>query len=125
MANVPLVGQVPLLVDYKAVATITKMSIKRRRGVTVKKGAYGSIGSAKGQPQIEGSFTLAVPKGGSEIDLEAIFNSEEGATFTYQEGADRYGVYGVQISEDDLSSDYEAGNTEKTINFVATDKVKL
>jgi hypothetical protein len=125
MANTPLVGQSPVLVNYTPVVTITKVSSRRTRPVTVKKGAYGSIGSAKGQPQVTGSFTLAVPKAGSEIDLEALFNSDEGFTLTYTEGADRYALYGVQINEDDLNSDYEAGNTEKVVNFIATDKVRL
>jgi hypothetical protein len=125
MANNPLVGQSPIEINYEPVVSATKVSIKRARQVTTKKGAYGTIGSAKGQPTTTGTISLAVPKVGLEIKLQQLFDSDDGFTLTFRRGIERWACYGCQISEDDFSSDYEPGNTEQTINFTAADLVQI
>lgn len=121
MANQPLVGAAPFSINDVPVITVTKMSFKRSRPITIKKGAFGSIGAAKGQPTITGTITLAVPKTGLEIDLQAWFNSEDGYSCGFPKGTERWKAYGVYINEDDFNSDYEPGNTEQTLNLVAAD----
>jgi hypothetical protein len=65
----PNVGQSPIEINYEPAISATKVSLKRARQVTTKKGAYGTIGSAKGQPTTTGTISLAVPKAGLEIKL--------------------------------------------------------
>jgi len=121
----PLVGQVPIEVNNVAVASITKVSIKRARQVTVKFGAFGPIGTAKGFYKVTGALTLAVPKVGLEIDLQALSDSEEGFTITFPKGAERWACYGCHLSDDDLSNTPEAGDTETTVNFVAAELLRI
>src|SRR5262245_31814278 len=125
MANNPLVGQAPIEIDYEPVVSATKVSVKRNRQATTKKGADGTIGSAKGQPTITGTATRPVPKAGLELKLQELFGSEEGFTLTFRRGIERWACYGCQISGDDFSSDYEPGNTEQVINFTAADLVQI
>lgn len=121
MSNLPLVGAAPTYINDVPYITVLKINVKRTRNVVIKKGAFGSIGAAKGQPQIAGTITLAVPKTGLEIDLQAWFNSDTGYSISYPKGTERWKLYGAYINEDDFSSDYEPGNTEVTLNIVAAD----
>jgi hypothetical protein len=125
MSNRPLVGQVPVQVNHAPVTSITNVQARRQRKNTVKQGAYGPIGTAKGQPAVTGSFDLAVFKIGEEIDIEALWNSEEGFTLTFQEGNRRYMCTGCQIDSDEISSAMEQGETNKKISFTATEKKKV
>jgi len=121
----PLVGQIPIEINNVGVASITKVSIKRARQVTVKFGAFGPIGSAKGFYKVSGTLTLAVPKVGLEIDLQALSDSEEGFTITFPKGAERWAVYGAHLSDDDLMNTPEPGDTETTVNFVAAEMLRI
>ncbi len=125
MANNPLVGQVPVEINNVAVVSVTKVTAKRSRQVTVKFGAFGAIGSAKGHFKVTGTITLAVPKAGLEIDLQALSESEEGFSINYPKGAERWACYGCHLSDDELSNTPEAGETEVTLNFVAAEMVRV
>lgn len=125
MANRPLVGQVPVQVNHVDVTSITNVQAKRSRQNTVKQGAFGAIGTAKGQPRVTGSFELALFKLGQEIDIEQLWDSDEGFTLTYQEGDRRYLLTGVNISDDDMSAAQESGDVKRTVNFTATDKRRI
>jgi len=121
----PLVGQVPVEVNNSAVTSITKVTIKRARQVTVKFGALGPIGSAKGFYKVQGTLTLAVPKVGLEIDLQALSDSEDGFSLTFPKGAEKWACYGCHLSDDDLNNTPEAGDTEVTVNFVAAEMLRI
>jgi hypothetical protein len=121
----PLVGQVPIEVNNVAVASITKVSIKRSRQVTTKFGAFGPIGTSRGFFKVTGTLTLAVPKAGLEIDLQALSDSEEGFSITFPKGAERWAVYGAHLSDDDISNTPEAGDAEVTLNFAAAELIRI
>jgi len=125
MGNLPLVSQIPIEINNSPVASITKVSAKRSRQITVKFGALGSIGAGKGQFKVSGTMTLALPKAGLEIDLQALCDSEDGFSINYPKGAERWACYGAHISDDELSNTPEPGETEVTINFVATEMVRV
>lgn len=125
MASNPLVGQVPVEINNVAVVSVTKVTAKRSRQVTVKFGAFGAIGSAKGQFKVTGTITLAVPKAGLEIDLQALSDSEDGFSVNYPKGAERWACYGAHLSDDEISNTPEAGETEVTLNFVAAEMVRV
>lgn len=125
MANNPLVGQIPIEVNNLTVVSITKVTVKRTRQVTVKFGALGPIGTARGFYKVQGTLTLAVPKAGLEIDLEALSNSEDGFTVTFSKGVERWACFGCHLSDDDLSNTPEAGETEVNVNFVAAELVRI
>jgi hypothetical protein len=121
----PLVGQVPVEINNVAVASITKVTIKRARQVTVKFGAFGPIGSGKGFYKVQGTLTLAVPKAGLEIDLQALSDSEEGFSITFPKGAEKWACYGTHLSDDEISNTPEPGDTEVMVNFVAAEMLRI
>jgi hypothetical protein len=116
---------VPVEINNVAVVSVTKVTAKRSRQVTVKFGAFGAIGSAKGQFKVTGTITLAVPKAGLEIDLQALSDSEDGFSVNYPKGAERWACYGAHLSDDEISNTPEAGETEVTLNFVAAEMVRV
>lgn len=121
----PLVGQVPIEVNNVAVVSITKVTIKRSRQVTVKFGAFGAIGTSRGFYKVSGTLTLAVPVAGLEIDLQALSDSEDGFSITFPKGAERWACYGAHLSDDDLSNTPEAGDTETNLSFVAAELLRI
>jgi hypothetical protein len=121
----PLVGQVPVEINNSVVTSITKVTIKRARQVTVKFGALGPIGSAKGFYKVQGTLTLAVPKAGLEIDLQALSDSEDGFSVTFPKGTEKWACYGCHLSDDDLSNTPEPGDTEVNVNFVAAEMLRI
>ena len=68
MGNLPLVSQIPVEINNSPVASITKVSAKRSRQITVKFGALGSIGAGRGQFKVSGTMTLALLKAVSDAD---------------------------------------------------------
>lgn len=125
MANQPLVGQVPVQLNFVPVTTITNVTSKRNRTNQVKKGAYGAIGTAKGVPGVSGTFELALPQAGLEFDLELLWDSPQGFTLTYQVGVKRYMLLGCQVESDDLANTPESGDAKITVSFTATDRKRL
>jgi hypothetical protein len=123
--NLPLVSGVVLAINNIPVVTNTRVSVKRARNVTQKYGALGPIGSAPGQFKISGTLTLAVPKAGMEIDIDALSASETGFSVTFQKGLNRYLITGSHIADDGLENDPESGNTDNVVNFVATELIPI
>jgi len=121
----PLVSQIPVEVNNQPVISITKVNAKRSRQVTVKYGPYGAIGAGRGHYKINGTLTLALPKAGLEVDLQALSDSEEGFSLNYPKGAERWACYGCHLSDDELSNTPEAGETEVNLNFVAEEMVRI
>jgi len=120
-----LVGQVPAEINHKIVVTLTNLSVRKATPTVVKKGAIGVIGMAQGIPDVTGSFRLAAPKTGLEIDLEGLGSTPGGFTLTYTVGANRYAVLGCKFSEDDITVDQGAGNVEVSVNFTGTERIRL
>ena len=120
-----LVGQVPAEINHKIAVTLTNLNVRKATPTVVKKGALGVIGTAQGIPDVTGSFRLAVPKSGLEIDVEALGSKPGGFTLTYTVGANRYAVLGCRFSEDDITVDNGAGNVEVSVNFTGTERIRL
>jgi hypothetical protein len=120
-----LVGQVPAEIDHKIVVTLTNLNVRKAIPTTVKKGALGVIGMAQGIADVTGSFRIAFPKTGPEIDLDAIGSKEGGFTLTYTVGAARWAVLGCKFSEDDISVDQGAGNVEGSVNFTGAERIRI
>jgi hypothetical protein len=120
-----LVGQVPAEINHKIAVTLTNLSVRKATPTVVKKGALGVIGTAQGIPDVTGSFRLAVPKTGLEIDLEALGSTPGGFTLSYTVGANRYAVLSCRFSEDDINVDNGAGNVEVSVNFTGTERIRL
>ena len=120
-----LVGQVPAEIDHKIVVTLTNLSVRKSTPTVVKKGALGPIGVAQGIPDVSGSFRLPVPKTGLELNLDALGKQPGGFVLTYTAGLNRYAVIGCVFAEDDISVDQGAGNVEVSVNFTATERVRL
>ncbi len=125
MSNLPLVGQLPVQLNFVDVTTITDVNISKTRTNTIKVGPKGPIGTAKGVPKISGTFSLAVAQAGSEFDLESLWNTPGGFTLTYQEGVDRYMLIGCEVEKEDLSNTPESGDTKKSVGFTATERRKM
>lgn len=122
---VDLVGQAPAEIDHRFAVTLTHLNVRKTTPTVVKKGAAGVIGTAQGIPDVTGSFKLAVPKTGLEIDLETLGSKPGGFTLTYTLGANRYAVLGCRFSEDDISVDNGAGNVEVNVSFTGTERIRL
>jgi hypothetical protein len=125
MATLDLVGQVLAEIDHKVVVTLTNLNVRKSTPVIVKKGALGVIGVAQGIPEVSGSFTLALPKTGVEINLEELGAKVGGFTLTYTSGANKYAVIGCVFSEDDITVDEGAGDVRANINFTGTERIRL
>ena len=92
MASLDLVGQVVTEIDHKVVLTVTNLNSRKSTPTTVKKGALGPIGTSQGVADVSGSFHLAIPKTGTEVNLELLGLRPTGFTITYQLGANRYAL---------------------------------
>jgi len=125
VANLPLVAGVVLAIDNVPIVSTTKISVSRNRNVTQKFGPFGPIGSAPGQYKIKGTMTLAVPKSGLEVDIDALSASETGFSVTYQKGTMRFLITGAHIADENLDNDPESGNTDDVVNFVATEQIRI
>jgi hypothetical protein len=125
MANLDLAGQVPAELDHRLAVTLTNLSVRKSTPTVVKKGAVGVIGTAQGIPDVTGSFKLAAPKTGLEIDLDALGSKPGGFTLTYSIGTMRFAVLGCRFSEDDISVDNGAGNVEVSVSFTGTERIRL
>lgn len=125
MANNPLVGAVVLAINNIPVSTNTKVNVKRSRNVTQKFGPFGAIGSSPGQYKVSGTLSLAVPKAGMEVDLDALSASETGFSVTFQKGLNRYLITGAHIADDALTNDPLQGETDNEVNFVATEMIPI
>jgi len=125
MSNLPLVGQLPVQLNFVDVTTMTNVQISKSRTNTIKVGHKGPIGTARGVPKIQGTFDLAVAMAGSEFDLEVLWNTPGGSTITYQEGIDRYMLIGVEVEKEDLSNTPESGDTKKSVSFTATERRRM
>ena len=122
---IDLVGQVPAEINHKIAVTLTNLSVRKATPTVVKKGALGVIGTAQGIPDVTGSFRLAVPKTGLELDLETLGSTPGGFTLTYTVGANRYAVLSCRFSEDDITVDNGGGNVEYSINFTGTERIRV
>lgn len=120
-----LVGQILAEIDHKVTITLTNLSVRKSTPTVVKKGALGVIGVAQGIADVTGTFRLAVPKTGLEINLEELGARPGGFTLTYTAGLSRYAILGCVFAEDDITADQGAGNVEVSINFTATERVRL
>jgi hypothetical protein len=125
MASLDLVGQVPAELDHRIAVTLTNLNVRKSTPTVVRKGAYGVIGTAQGIPDVTGSFKLAVPKTGLEVDLEALGSKPGGFTLTYSLGVMKYAVLGCRFSEDDITVDNGAGNVEVSVNFTGTERIRI
>lgn len=120
MANQPLIGGVVFAINGTRLSTTTKVSVKRTRNIAQKYGPMGPIGSGKGQYKITGTLSLAVPKVGLEVDLDALSVADGGFTISFQKGAKRYILRGCEITDDALSNDPLQGETDDEVSFAAT-----
>jgi len=120
-----LVGQVPAEINHKIAVTLTNLSVRKATPTVVKKGALGVIGTAQGIPDVTGTFRLAAPKTGLELDLEALGSAPGGFTLTYTVGANRYAILGCRFSEDNITVDNGAGNVEVSVNFTGAERIRL
>jgi len=124
MAQLDLVGSIQCEIDHVYAITCTKLTVKGTRPVTVKYGAQGAIGSARGQEKVTISITLAVPKTGLEFDLLGTMERPGGFTFSFPVGAERHSVYGCLRTDRSLSNTMEAGDTEFSLDATGTDWVR-
>lgn|SRR3990167_813672 len=125
MANIDLVGQCPGEINHRFVVTLMDPSAKKSTPLTPKVGAFGVIGLAKGVPTVSGSFKLAVPKTGLEVDLAALGDRNGGNTITFTVGTKRYAYLGCRWSEEDLSVNNASGDVTISVNFVGTERIEL
>lgn len=125
MASLDLVGQCPAEIDHKIAVTMTNLSVREATPTTVKKGAIGVIGVAKGIPDVTGDCTLSWPKTGIEINVGVLKNKPGGFTLTFTGGINRYALLGIRISERSLTVDNGAGNVEWKFNFTGTELVDM
>src|SRR5215831_16246380 len=125
MANIDLVGQIPVEINHQQVITATRLSAKRTRTVTVKKGAQGPIGAAKGVFNISASLTLAVPKPGMEYDSQLLDLLAGGFTMSFPRsvvpfGVEKWVIVGCVIADEETTNDPGEGNAEVTWQITAT-----
>ena len=119
-----LVGQVPAEIDHKYAVTLTDLDVKKATQTTVKKGALGPIGTAQGIPDYTANFTLAYPKTGLELNLEALSLKPGGFSLTYTAGINRWSLVGCKLSEDTLTVNNAQGDVTVKVSLTATDRVR-
>jgi|SRR5579871_193551 len=116
MANIDLVGQIPVELNHVFAVTATRMSVKWSQQVTVQKGALGVIGASAGIPDVSGTLVFSIPKTGMEFDIETLKLGS--FTFSFPLGTEKYQITGCRITEQDITSNFGAGSAEVPINFV-------
>ncbi len=121
MPNLDLTGVVPVQINHAYTITLTAFSLSVDTPTHKKFGAFGVIGKAKGPKDVKGSFKLAVPKTGLEVDLDSISNF----TITYSLGLNSYIITGCDITAKNLSVEEQGGATEISASFDAAEEVPV
>lgn len=117
-------GAVPTKINGKFGITITNFSRSKKRATKVHRGAFGNFGTSQApDDDITISFKVSVPKTGFEFNWLQEFG-KAGATITLQL-PNPLGFKGVKLSEDSITIDQAAGNTEQTVNCTAEGEVEL
>lgn len=124
MPNISIVGQVPLEIDHAFAITATSFDVSVNTPTTVKKGAFGPIGTARGIADVTANIRFSVPATGLEFNLSDLDARPLGFTVTYTTGANRYSLVGCHINNKGTTNDPASGNTEVSIGITATEEVQ-
>lgn len=125
MANLVLQPVIQAEINHAFAITLYDLSFNGDRPVAVKYGAQGAIGSAKGQEKVSGSFKFAVPVTGLEFDWVALMAAPQGFTVSFNIGAERHQAYGCQVTKRGVTNNPESGDTQYSIDFVATELIRV
>lgn len=118
MANLDLQGALKPEVNHVPVITITRVSVDENIPGTVKKGGYGVIGIAEGIGDGSGSFSIAVPKSGLEVDVYALKAAGARFTLSWTEGVTRMIASTCRVTRIGRAPDSASGNYELNVSFV-------
>lgn len=117
-----LVGTVPVRFNNRAAVTITSFSESLDRPGQVKSGGYGPIDSSQGIETGTGSFKVAIrQETGPEFDIDVL---RLPFTMSYPLGPRRYSILGCKYTKIDMTNEQATGNTEWSVSFLYTQKVK-
>ncbi len=105
--------------------TITQMQVNGDRPVTVKYGAQGPIGSAKGCEKSTASLTFAVPTTGLEFDILGALDAPDGFSLNFPIGSERHALYGCNWSKRSFSNNPETGDTTFSLDLVAESWIRV
>lgn len=125
MPNLSLVGQIPVQINFIYSITATRMSIRVSQPNTVKKGAFGPIGTAQGIEDASAQITFAVPASGLEFDLKQLSAAPGGFTLSYTLGDKSYALIGCHRSEKSVSNDPGSGDATMDASITATEEIEF
>lgn len=125
MPNITLVGQIPIEINHAFSITATRLSVRVSQPNTVKKGAFGPIGTAQGIEDASAQITFAMPATGPEFDLKALSANPGGFTLSYTAGAQKYALLGCRRSEKSISNDPGSGDATMDVSITATEEIAL
>jgi hypothetical protein len=121
--NYPIQGQIKAEINHVPIVEITRVSVSENLPGTVKKGGYGTIGTAKGISDGSGSFTMAVIEGNAALDLETL--KQQSFTLTWVRGLKTKMATGCKITKIDDANDPGSGNYDVSVSFIFTDLVSI
>lgn len=122
--DLDITTQVPVEIDGALAVTAEEFSIRSQRPMRIRKGAQGILGKSKGVFTLQGSIKFVVPKAGTEFDFEELKTRVTGFTISYEVGALRFLVSGVEIDTDELPSNAENGDVAYSFTFMATGRIR-
>lgn len=119
-----LATQVPVEIDGALAVTAEEFSVRSQRPLRIRKGAIGALGKAKGVFTYTGALKFVLPKLGAEFDWDALKASETGFTISYEIGAARFLVSGVEIDTDSVTTNAENGEVTYEFTWMATERIQ-
>ena len=125
MPNLDLVGQVPVQLDFAYAITCGRMSVRVSTPTSVKKGAFGPVGTSRGIQDASASLTFSVPKTGLEFNFDELTGKPGGFTLSYTLGSNTYALVGARVTEKSVSNDPGSGDTTFEVSIVATQEISL
>lgn len=123
MPNLSLTGQIPVQIDYAFSITATRISIRESTPTSVKKGAFGPIGSAQGIPDVTAQITFAVPASGLEFNWETLSRRPTGFTVGFTAGGVTYLLVGCKRNERSFDNDPGTGDSTFSVSLTSTEMI--
>jgi hypothetical protein len=122
MANLSLVGQIPVEIDHAFAITCTRVDVSNERPQTFKASAFGSLGAPRGIGPVKVTLTFAIPSTGPEFRVSSLATGQHTISITLAPGIKKLAL-GCELGPERYSNDPAAGNSEITLEFMGTDFV--
>ena len=113
-----------LLINGKQAMDLVSIDLNIDEAITVKETMTAnkiSLGYAKGNKKVSGSFGLAIPDDQAQLDLAFKYGSEISVVALFGANSERYNITGLVQNTQALKSG--VGSADKTINYLALDAV--